>query len=89
MSVDYYGIESDKKQRLWRQNQHYSHSKCEHNRQKIPGIEFEFVHRLRLSKLVERITVNFMGFFGALPGLKTAVSLAQLQESCQLRFATH
>ena len=36
------------------------------------------MHRLRLYKLVERITLNFMGCFGALPGLKTAVSFAQM-----------
>jgi acyl transferase domain-containing protein/predicted naringenin-chalcone synthase/ubiquinone/menaquinone biosynthesis C-methylase UbiE/acyl carrier protein len=45
---------------------------------KIPGIEFELIHKLGLSRQVQRVAVNFMGCFGALPGLKTAASFAQM-----------
>jgi acyl transferase domain-containing protein/predicted naringenin-chalcone synthase/acyl carrier protein len=44
---------------------------------KIPGIEFELVNRLGLKKNVQRVAINFMGCFGALPGLKTAHSFAK------------
>lgn len=55
---------------------------------KIPGIEFELVHRLGLSNNVHRIAVNFMGCFGALPGLKTAVSFAQQNSANRVLFVS-
>jgi len=48
--------------------------------EQIPGIDFLLVDRLGLSENVERVAVNLMGCFGALPGLKTAVALARLSK---------
>jgi predicted naringenin-chalcone synthase len=45
---------------------------------KIPGIEFELVGRLGLSKSIQRVAVNYMGCFGSLPGLKTACAFASM-----------
>ncbi|KAL0480320.1 hypothetical protein AKO1_007086 [Acrasis kona] len=45
--------------------------------QKIPGIEFELVQLLNLKHDVQRVAINFMGCFGAMPGLKTANAFAR------------
>jgi predicted naringenin-chalcone synthase/ubiquinone/menaquinone biosynthesis C-methylase UbiE/acyl carrier protein len=45
---------------------------------KIPGIEFELIKLLGLPSSTQRIAINFMGCFGALPGLKTAAAFAKL-----------
>jgi predicted naringenin-chalcone synthase/malonyl CoA-acyl carrier protein transacylase/ubiquinone/menaquinone biosynthesis C-methylase UbiE/acyl carrier protein len=45
---------------------------------KIPGIEFELIKLLGLPSSTQRIAINFMGCFGALPGIKTASAFAKL-----------
>lgn len=46
--------------------------------EQIPGLEFLLIEKLGLSSNIERVGVNLMGCFGAIPGLKTACALARL-----------
>ena len=43
----------------------------------VPGIEFRMAQQLGLSPTTERLSINFMGCFGGLSGLKTAKALAE------------
>jgi acyl-CoA synthetase (AMP-forming)/AMP-acid ligase II/predicted naringenin-chalcone synthase/acyl carrier protein len=47
----------------------------------VPGLEFEVMTRLGLSASTERLSIQFMGCFGAISGLKAAVALAQVNPS--------